>query len=105
MKRNLVRLICAALALALCLGAWLPALAAQPEYTMAGKLLKQLWAGSGFSGTLEVRDSLLVVETVQRKRFLGFLWKTKRVKSREIDVVSKNPYTDIVGVESIRREG
>lgn len=58
-----------------------------------------------FSGTLEVRDSLLVVETVQRKRFLGFLWKTKRVKSREIDVVSKNPYTDIVGVESIRREG
>lgn len=58
-----------------------------------------------FSGTLEVRDSLLVVETVQRKRFLGFLWKTKRVKSREIDVVSKNPYTDIVGVESIRWEG
>lgn len=58
-----------------------------------------------FSGTLEVRDSLLVVETVQRKRFLGFLWKTKRVKSREIDVVSKNPYTEIVGVESIRREG
>lgn len=57
-----------------------------------------------FSGTLEVRDSLLVVETVQRKRFLGFLWKTKRVKSREIDVVSKNPYTEIVGVESIRRE-
>ncbi len=58
-----------------------------------------------FSGTLEVRDSLLVVETVQRKRFLGFLWKTKRVKSRQIDVVSKNPYTEIVGVESIRREG
>lgn len=57
-----------------------------------------------FSGTLEVRDSLLVVESVQRKRFLGFLWKTKRVKSREIDVVSKNPYTEIVGVESIRRE-
>ncbi|MBR4067036.1 MAG: hypothetical protein IKK08_00245 [Clostridia bacterium] len=54
MKRNLVRLICAALALVLCLGASLPAFAAQPEYTMAGKLLKQLWAGSGFSGTLEV---------------------------------------------------
>lgn len=54
MKRNLSRLVCAALALALCLGAWLPAFAAQPEYTMAGKLIKQLWAGSGFSGTLEV---------------------------------------------------
>lgn len=53
-----------------------------------------------FDGTLEVRDSLLVVETVQRKRFLGFLWRTRRVKSREVDVVSKNPYTAIMGVES-----
>ena len=54
-----------------------------------------------FDGTLEVRDSLLIVETVQRKRFLGFLWRTKHIKSREIDVVSKNPYTSIIGVESI----
>lgn len=54
-----------------------------------------------FDGTLEVRDSLLVVETVQRKRFLGFLWRTKRVKSREVDIVSKNPYTNIVGIESV----
>ena len=54
-----------------------------------------------FDGTLEVRDSLMVVETVQRARFLGFLWRTKRVKSREIDVVSKNPYSNIIGVESV----
>lgn len=54
-----------------------------------------------FDGTLEVRDSLLVVETVQRARFLGFLWRTKRVKSREVDVVSKNPYSNIVGIESV----
>lgn len=57
-----------------------------------------------FDGTLEVRDSLTIVETVQRKRFLGFLWKTKKVKSREIDVVNKNPYSEIVGLESIRIE-
>lgn len=57
-----------------------------------------------FDGTLEVRDSLTIVETVQRKRFLGFLWKTKKVKSREIDVVNKNPYSQIVGLESIRIE-
>lgn len=57
-----------------------------------------------FDGTLEVRDSLTVVETVQHKRFLGFLWKTKKVKSREIDVVNKNPYSHIVGLESVRIE-
>lgn len=54
-----------------------------------------------FDGTLEVRDSLLIAETVERARFLGFLWRTKRVKSRQIDVTNKNPYSTIVGVESI----
>ena len=57
-----------------------------------------------FDGTLEVRDSLTVVETVQHKRFLGFLWRTKRIKSREVDVVNKNPYSQIVGLESITIE-
>lgn len=59
-----------------------------------------IYQDGAFDGTLEVRDSLLVVETVQRARFLGFLWRTKRVKSREVDVVSKSPYTAIMGVES-----
>jgi hypothetical protein len=54
-----------------------------------------------FDGTLEVRDSLVVVESVTRKRFLGFLWRTKKVKARSVDVVSKNPYTEVMGVESI----
>ncbi len=55
MKKQLsVRLFSAALALVMCLLAAVPALAAREDYTMAGKLLKQLWAGSGFSGTLEV---------------------------------------------------
>lgn len=57
-----------------------------------------------FDGTLEVRDSLTIVETVQHKRFLGFLWRTKRIKSREVDVVNKNPYSQIVGLESITIE-
>jgi hypothetical protein len=57
-----------------------------------------------FDGTLEVRDSLTIVETVQRKRFLGFLWRTKRIKSREVDVVNKNPYSQIVGIESVMIE-
>jgi hypothetical protein len=54
-----------------------------------------------FDGTLEVRDSLMVVETVRYSRFLGFLWKTKRAKHRTVDVVNKCPYTQITGLESI----
>lgn len=57
-----------------------------------------------FDGTLEVRDSLLIVESVERARFLGFLWRTHRVKSRAVDVTTRNPYTEILGIESIRIE-
>lgn len=54
-----------------------------------------------FTGTLSNRDSLIVAESVQYKRFLGFLWKTNKVKNRRVDVVSKNPHTSILGVEHI----
>lgn len=54
-----------------------------------------------FTGTLANRDSLVVAESVQYKRFLGFLWKTNKVKNRRVDVVSKNPHTTIMGVEHV----
>lgn len=54
-----------------------------------------------FTGTLVNRESLVLAETVQYRRFLGFLWKTKEVKDRQVDVVSKNPHTQIMGVEYI----
>lgn len=54
-----------------------------------------------FTGTLHNRDSLIVAETVQYKRFLGFLWRTHKVKSRWVDVLSLNPHTKIVGVEYV----
>lgn len=57
-----------------------------------------------FSGKIITRDSLLIAETVQYKRFLGFLWKTKKIKNRQIDVVSKNPATKILGVEFVTIE-
>lgn len=57
-----------------------------------------------FTGTHINRDSLLIVETVQYKRWLGFLWKTKKIKNREIDVISRNPHTKIMGVEYIEVE-
>ena len=57
-----------------------------------------------FTGTHINRESLLIAETVQYKRFLGFLWKNNKVKNREIDVVSKNPATTILGVEFVTIE-
>lgn len=57
-----------------------------------------------FSGKIITRDSLLITETVQYKRFLNFLWKTKRIKNREFDIVSKNPNSKITGFEVITIE-
>lgn len=65
-------------------------------YDFDGMLTKEV-----FTGTLQSRDSLVVAETVKYKRFLGFLWKTKEVKDRQVDVVSKNPHTQIMGVEYV----
>ncbi len=48
-----------------------------------------------FEGKLVTKDSLIISETVQHKRFLGFLWKMKAVKNRQIDAVSRNPHTNI----------
>lgn len=57
-----------------------------------------------FSGKIITRDSLLITEIVQYKRWLGFLWKTKRIKNREFDIVSKNPNLKITGFEVITIE-
>lgn len=48
------------------------------------------------------RESLKVVETIQYKRFLGFLWKTNKIKSQTVDVVSENPNTQIVDIEHVQ---
>ena len=67
-----------------------------PWYDFRGVL-----AGEEFTGELVCRDSLLVAETVRKGRFLGFLWKTGRIKDRKVDVVSRNPHTKIIGVEHV----
>lgn len=54
-----------------------------------------------FTGTLANRDSLVIAESVKYKRFLGFLWKTHKVEDRQLDVVSKNPHTELMGVEYV----
>lgn len=57
-----------------------------------------------FTGTFINRDSILIAATVKYKRFLGFLWKTHKVKNRKIDAVSKNPNTNILGIEYVEIE-
>lgn len=57
-----------------------------------------------FKGTFVNRDSILIAATVKYKRFLGFLWKTRKVKNRKIDAVSKNPNTEILGIEYVEIE-
>lgn len=60
-----------------------------------------LLADGEFTGTLSNRDSLVLAESVRYKRFWGFLWKTKKVADRQLDCVSKNPHTRIIGIEHI----
>lgn len=50
---------------------------------------------------IDNRESLKVVETVQYKRFLGFLWKTSKIKDRQVDIISENPNTKIINLEYI----
>lgn len=52
-----------------------------------------------FTGKMEHRDSLLLVESIRYKRFLW--WKTKRIKDRQLDCVSKSPHNSITGIEYI----
>ena len=52
-----------------------------------------------FRGNIISRDSLLIAENVKYKRFL--FWRTKRIKSRDFRVISKNPHTKSVDCEHI----
>lgn len=50
---------------------------------------------------LQNRESIKVIETIKYKRFLNFLWKTNRIESKQIDVISENPNTIIIKSEAI----
>lgn len=60
--------------------------------------------GDTFNAEIQTRDSLLITETIQYKRFLGFLWKTNKIKKRQYNIVSRNPYTKILGFEVVNIE-
>lgn len=52
-----------------------------------------------FNGIIKAYDSVIIVSSIKYKRFL--FWRTKRIKSRSIDIVNKNPDAKILGFEYI----
>jgi len=54
-----------------------------------------------FEGCYTSYDYLLIAVTAQYKRFLGFLWKTNKIKNRDVNAVSRNPNSYIVDIEYI----
>ena len=57
--------------------------------------------GDSLNATLKTRSALSIVETVKYKRFLGFLWKTNKVKDRHMDVTSQNPNEEIIDINFV----
>mgnify|MGYP006907959297 CR=1 FL=1 len=45
------------------------------------------------------KDSLFISAVTIHKRFLGFLWKTKKIKEQNVYAISKNPHTTIENIE------
>lgn len=54
-----------------------------------------------FKGTIGFNEKLGIVVSIRYKRFLGFLWKTNKVKDKKCDVVNFNPYGTITKIEYI----
>lgn len=54
-----------------------------------------------YKADITSRDRITYVERVEYARFLGFLWRTKRIKSRDQSIVNSNPHTQILDAEFI----
>lgn len=62
------------------------------------------YKSDSISLAIQNRESLLIVESIKYKRFLGFLWKTKKIDTQTIDVLSRNPNTTILDASFERIE-
>lgn len=51
--------------------------------------------------SIQNREELKVIESIKRKRVLGFLWYSRKLESRNVDVISLNPNTEIKNVSYI----
>lgn len=58
-----------------------------------------LLTDSTFTGSMVCRDSLIVVESVKMSRCIVKKWR--KVREKSVNVISKNPHTQILGVEYV----
>ena len=60
-----------------------------------------IFPDNSYKAEINSRVRITYVERVQYARFLGFLWRTKRVKSRDQSIVNHNPHAEIIDAEFI----
>lgn len=60
-----------------------------------------IFENNTYKADIKSRDRITYVERVKYARFLGFLWRTKRIKSRDQSIVNHNPQTKIIDAEFI----
>lgn len=60
-----------------------------------------IYEDNSYDADIKSRDSITYLEHVKYARFLGFLWRTKRIKSRNQSIVNHNPHAEIVNAEFI----
>lgn len=60
-----------------------------------------IYEDNSFNADITSRDRITYVERVEYARALGFLWRTKRVKSRDQSIINHNPSAEIIDAEFI----
>ena len=60
-----------------------------------------IFSNGTYKADITSRDRITYVERVEYARALGFLWRTKRVKSRDQSIVNHNPNAEILDAEFI----
>lgn len=60
-----------------------------------------IFEDNSYKAEIKSRDRITYVERVKYARFLGFLWRTKRIKSRDQSIVNHNPHAKIIDAEFI----
>lgn len=63
--------------------------------------LCRIFEDNRFEADITSRDRITYVERVEYARALGFLWRTKRVKTRDQSIVNHNPHAEIIDAEFI----
>lgn len=60
-----------------------------------------IYEDDSYKADIQSRDRITYVERVKYARFLGFLWRTKRIKSRDQSIINHNPHAKIINAEFI----